>query len=140
MAGEQQQQDQVQVPDPAAAYDFLYGQIHAPVFFNKLAQDYGIVPQNEAEAQQLLDMAAEIFAAGQQARQKQASAQGSFLDGAQQSLRMLLGKQAGARDVNAPANDRLVKQAAAELTRNPYVRAAALSYQYHLAQQMQGAA
>jgi hypothetical protein len=137
MAGENQE---IQVPDPGAAYDFLYSQIHAPVFFNKLAQDYGIVPQNEAEAGQLLEMAAEIFQAGQQAQQKQASAQGTFLDGAHQSLRMLLGKQASARDVRAPANDRLVKQAAAELTRNPYVRAAALSYQLHLAQQMQGAA
>jgi hypothetical protein len=136
MAGENQ--EQVQVPDPAAAYDFLYSQIHAPVFFNKLAQDYGIVPQNEAEAQQLMEMATEIFSAGQQAQQKQANAQGSFLDGAHQSLRMLLGKQAGARDVNAPANDRLVKQAAAELTQNPYVRAAALAYQLHLAQQMNG--
>ena len=131
-------QDQVQVPAPDVAYDFLYSQIHAPVFFNKLAQDYGIVPQNDTEAIQLLDMAADLFAAGQQEQQKQASAQGTFINQAHQSLQMLLGKTGGARDVNAPANDRLVKQAAAELTRNPYVRAAALSYQLHLAQQQQG--
>jgi hypothetical protein len=128
-------QDQVQVPAPDVAYDFLYSQIHAPVFFNKLAQDYGIVPANDAEAVQLLEMGADLFAAGQQEQQKQASAQGSFLNGAHQSLQVLLGKQASARAVNAPANDRLVKQAAAELTRNPYVRAAALAYQLHLTQQ-----
>jgi hypothetical protein len=134
MAGEQNQ-EQVQVPGPDMAYDFLYGQIHAPVFFNKLAQDYGIVPANDTEATQLLEMGAEIFAAGQQSRQKQASAPNGFLSEAHQSLRTLLGKEAGARDANAPANDRLVKAAAAELTRNPYVRAAALAYQLHLTQQ-----
>src|SRR6516162_8572716 len=117
--GQNQDQAQVPVPRPDAAYDFLYSQIHAPVFFNKLAQDYGIVPQNDTEAIQLLDMAADLFAAGQQEQQKQASAQGTFINQAHQSLQMLLGKTGGARDVNAPANDRLVKQAAAELTRNP---------------------
>jgi hypothetical protein len=129
--------NEVQVPRADAAYDFLYGQIHAPVFFTKLAQDYGIIPANEAEAGQLLEMAAELFAVEQQEQQKQASAQGSFIGEARNSLQMLLGKQASARDVNAQANDRLVKAAAAELTRNPYVRAAALSYQLHLAQQQQ---
>jgi hypothetical protein len=128
-------QDQVQVPQPDAAYDFLYGQIHAPVFFTKLAQDYGIVPQNEAEAMRLLEMGADLFAAEQQNQEKQASARGSFIGEAHSSLQALLGKQADPWAVNAPANNRLVKQAAAELTRNPYVRAAALAYQLHLAQQ-----
>jgi hypothetical protein len=132
MAGEN---DNIQVPRPDAAYDFLYGQVHAPVFFNKLAQDYGIVPANDDEAVRLLEMGADLFAAEQQEQQKQASANGSFIGEAHNSLQMLLGKQASARDVNAPANDRLVKAAAAELTKNPYVRAAALSYQLHLAQQ-----
>jgi hypothetical protein len=126
---------EVQVPGADQAYDFLYGQIHAPVFFNKLAQDYGIVPQSEAEATRLLEMGADIFAAQQAEQQKQASAQGSFLDEAHQSLRTLLGKQASPRGVDAPANDRLVKAAAAELTMNPHVRAAALAYQLHLTQQ-----
>lgn len=136
MAGENT--NEVQVPRPDAAYDFLYGQIHAPVFFNKLAQDYGIVPANDSEASQLLEMAAELFAVEQQEQQKQASVQGSFIGEAHNSLQMLLGKQASARGVNTQANDRLVKAAATELTRNPYVRAAALSYQLHLTQQQQG--
>ena len=134
MAGENQ--EQVQVPRPDAAYDFLYGQIHAPVFFNKLAQDYGIVPANDAEATRLLEMGAEIFAVEQQQRQKQATAPRAASSARPtSSLRTILGKQAGARGVNTQANDRLVKAAAAELTRNPYVRAAALSYQLHLTQQ-----
>lgn len=130
--------NEVQVPQPDAAYDFLYGQVHSPVFFNKLAQDYGIVPANDTEATRLLEMGAELFAVEQQEQQKQASVQGSFITEAHNSLQVLLGKQASARGVNTQANDRLVKQAAAELTKNPYVRAAALSYQLHLAQQQQG--
>jgi len=126
---------EVQVPGPDAAYDFLYAQIHAPVFFTKLAQVYGIVPANDTEATRLLEMAADLFAVDQQERVKQASARGSFIDEAHGSLQLLLGKQAGARGVDTPANDRLVKQAAAELTRNPHVRTAALAYQLYLAQQ-----
>lgn len=129
------QQPEVQVPKPDAAYDFLYGQVHAPVFFNKLAQDYGIVPANDDEAVRLLEMGAELFAVEQQEQQKQASAQGSFISEAHSGLQVLLGKQAGARGANTQANDRLVKAAAVELASNPYVRAAALSYQLHLAQQ-----
>jgi hypothetical protein len=131
MAGE----NEIQVPRADTAYDFLYGQIHAPVFFTKLAQDYGIVPADDAEATRLLEMGADLFAVEQQAQEKQAQSQGSFIGEAHNGLQVLLGKQASARDVNAPANDRLVKAAAAELTRNPYVRAAALAYQLHLAQQ-----
>jgi hypothetical protein len=127
--------EDIQVPKPDAAYDFLYGQVHAPVFFNKLAQDYGIVPANDDEAVRLLEMGADLFAAEQQEQQKQASTNGSLIGEAHSSLHMLLGKQASARGANTQANDRLVKAAAAELTRNPYVRAAALSYQLHLAQQ-----
>jgi hypothetical protein len=127
--------EDIQVPKPDAAYDFLYGQVHAPVFFNKLAQDYGIVPANDDEAVRLLEMGADLFAAEQQEQQKQASTNGSLIGEAHSSLQMLLGKQASARGANTQANDRLVKAAAAELTRNPYVRAAALSYQLHLAQQ-----
>ena len=131
MAGEQE----IQVPRPDAAYDFLYGQVHAPVFFNKLAQDYGIIPSTDDEAARLLEMGADLFAAEQQEQEKQANDRGSFIGEAHNSLQMLLGKQASARGVQTQANDRLVKAAAAELTQNPYVRAAALSYQLHLAQQ-----
>jgi hypothetical protein len=128
-------QDEIQVPGPDQAYDFLYQQIHAPVFFTKLAQDYGIVPRDEAEAGRLLAMAADLFAAEQQDREKRAGLQGSFIGEAHDSLQRLLGKQADARNPDAPANDRLVKAAAAELTRDPHVRAAALAYQMYLAQQ-----
>jgi hypothetical protein len=138
MAGNAQAQQEVQVPKADAAYDFLYSQVHAPVFFNKLAQDYGVIPADETEATRLLEMGAELFEVERQEQQKQASVQGSFIGEAHNSLQALLGKQAGARGVSTQANDRLVKAAAAELTRNPYVRAAALSYQLHLAQQQQG--
>ena len=126
---------EVQIPPADSAYDFLYGQIHAPVFFTKLAQDYGIVPANEQEASRLLEMGADLFTAEQFNQEKQASAQGSFIDEAHNSLQLLMGKQGSAQFARAQANDQLVKTAAAELTRNPYVRAAALSYQLHLARQ-----
>lgn len=128
-------QTQSQVPLPGAddAYAFLYEEIHGPVFFQKLAQDYGIVPANDEQAQRLLDMGATIFRNNQQEQEKQAGLDGDFIAQAHENLNRILGKQAAAPA--AAANARLVKQAAAQLARNPRVRAAALAYQYHLAQQ-----
>ena len=45
-----------QAMDPQQAYDVLFGNVHLPVFFEKLAPDYGITPENENEAQQLLEI------------------------------------------------------------------------------------
>jgi hypothetical protein len=142
VAGNNQSQraagNEVQVLPADTAYDFLYGQIHAPVFFTKLAQDYSIVPRNEAEATQLLEMGADLFAAERQSQEKQANAQGGFIDQAHGSLRLLMGKQASGRTAQTQANDQLVKTAAAELTKDPRVRAAALAYQLYLTQQQAG--
>jgi hypothetical protein len=45
---------------PEAAYTKLVNEVYRPVFLEKLARDWGIVPRDEAEAQQLLDMAGEL--------------------------------------------------------------------------------
>jgi hypothetical protein len=129
-----QNQNQIQVPDADEAYRVLYEKIHAPVFFNKLAQDYGIVPADENQAQHLLEMGADLFANEQVNQEKQAGAVGDFIAQAHNSLNQLLGKQASAPS-GGPGNDRLVKQAAYQLARDPGMRAAALTYQYHLTRQ-----
>lgn len=128
------QNQQAQLPAAEDAYGLLYEQIHAPVFFQKLAQDYGIVPANDEQAARLLQMGADLFLNEQREQEKQAGLRGDFIAQAQEQLDRVLGKQAGYGPAN-PANDRLVKQAAAQLARNPHVRAAALAYQYHLTNQ-----
>lgn len=45
---------------PDAEYNLLVERFHRPFFFEKLARDHGIVPANEAEAQQLLEIASTI--------------------------------------------------------------------------------
>jgi hypothetical protein len=128
------QTQQVQLPAAEDAYGLLYEQIHAPVFFQKLAQDYGIVPANDEQAARLLQMGADLFLNDRQEQEKQAASRGDFIAQAQEQLDRILGKQGSHGPAN-PANDRLVKQAASQLARNPHVRAAALAYQYHLTNQ-----
>lgn len=45
---------------PEAEYSLLVERFHRPFFFEKLACDHGIVPANETEAQQLLELASTI--------------------------------------------------------------------------------
>lgn len=44
----------------AQAASLLLQQVYAPVFFAKLASDYGIQPKNDEEAQLLLEVAAKL--------------------------------------------------------------------------------
>jgi len=50
---------QTDIPQPDAAYDTLYRQLHAPAFFQKLAS-YGIEPTTEKEATELLTLAGRL--------------------------------------------------------------------------------
>src|SRR5690606_30740010 len=63
-----------QLPSTAEAYGNTY-QLYNDIFFSKLANEYGIQPQNEAEAASLI----EIAGACRAHQQKQASEQNRFL-------------------------------------------------------------
>jgi hypothetical protein len=118
-----------QVPDLSheQAFNTLVENVHVPVFFNKLAQDYGVVPQNEQEAQQLVELSHRLRSAHSEELSKsagQAEQPNEFLAAANQ---LLSGEQ------SQPAADDVVKQAAAELAGNPLIREASLTHQDNIA-------
>jgi hypothetical protein len=115
------QSQQVPEMNGEQAQQVLAETVHAPVFFNKLAEDYGIVPQNEQEALQLLDLSNKLRVAQSQEQTKSASQRNEFLDAAGAELdRAVYGE--------APQTDS-VGQAAHEMSHDPILKEAALTYQ-----------
>jgi len=113
------------------SYALLSRHAHAPVFFNKLACDWGIVPQTEEDAKQLLTVAGVLRQANQQVQVKQAAAGGQFGEFSQKVAAVV--HQHGLQ----PADNSqavAVKVAAAELAKNPAMCEAALVYMVHGAQ------
>jgi len=111
---------------PDAAYAHVHNQVYSPIFFEKLAQDFGIHPQSEDEAVQMLQMASQLREAHEAEQYKQASAQGSILDAAGQHLNQALGHPGSPAPTQ---NDNLVKRAAANLARDPGLATAVLTLQ-----------
>lgn len=119
------------------AFNTLVENVHMPVFFSKLAQEYGVVPQNENEAQQLVELSHRLRAAHGQELDKsagQAAQPNEFLAAANQLL--------GAEPLQNTARISVEKQAASELAQNPLIREASLTHQDNvaaniLAQQLQ---
>jgi len=108
--------------NPEQAYNVLFENVHAPVFFNKLASDYNIVPQNEQEALQLLDLSDKLRVAQGQEQTKSAEQRNSFLDAAGSELdRAVYGEQ----DVTGDA----IHQASTEMAADPLLKEASLTYQ-----------
>ena len=119
--------------DPQQAYDVLFGNVHMPVFFEKLAQDYGVVPQNEQEAQQLLEMGAKLRVAHSEELVKSGSHENSFLGAANSHLDETLGA-AGVDD--AAAQEGAIMEVSAALAQDPTLQQAVLSYQDAVAQSL----
>lgn len=109
------------------AYDLLVTNVYAPVFFHKLATDYGINASTEDEAREFLALAGKLGRLNEVAEVKQASERASFVSQASSSIDRLLG-DVGLAQPN-PQVENEIKQAAAELAANPYIRNAALLYQ-----------
>lgn len=75
------------LPDPQAAYDKLFDEVHAKVFFQKVAAA-GIQPRSIEEAQWMLETTSKLRAVNESAQVKQAGAQdnpfyqmNAYLDG-----------------------------------------------------------
>jgi hypothetical protein len=122
-------QNQNNLMTPEEAYDVLVAQVHAPVFFEKLAKVYGIVPQTAKQAQDLLQMAGTLRNVHETETTKAAAAQGDLVSEAKQDLDRIL-SQYGYQPL--PDNDPGVKQAAWNLAGTPMLREAALVFQHHL--------
>jgi hypothetical protein len=99
--------------------------VYAPVFFAKLASDYGIVPQTEAECQELLEAAAMLRPYDDQAQQEKKASASSLVSEAVDGLKSALSGQG--RQTPPSTYQRLTKNAAAELAENPVIQEAALA-------------
>ncbi len=113
-----------QVPEmtPEQAHNVLFDNVHAPVFFNKLAEDYGVVPQNEQEALQLLDLSDKLRVAQAQEQTKSAAQRSEFLDAAGAELdRAVHGGEV--------TQDDSVQQAISQMAADPILKEASLTYQ-----------
>jgi MFS superfamily sulfate permease-like transporter len=121
--------------NPEEAYNILVAQVHAPIFFNKLASVYGIVPQTPEEARELLLIAGQLRNAHEQDQTKQANARTGFFTEARRDLNKALGHSGFQPSVEEDAN---AKQAAAAAVKNPLIKEAAIVFSNYMAQTLQG--
>jgi len=127
MSGQQTNQQQVQLLDPDSAYALVHHKVYSPVFFSKLASDFGIQPQSEAEAMEMMNMAAQLREAHEQGQTKAASGgHGTMLGAAREHLNNALANEG--YDVSQPT-DGLVEKAAADVANDPEIAHAVLSLQ-----------
>lgn len=113
-----------------AAHATLVREVFVPVFLEKLASDFNIVPQNDAEVSSLLEMAARLGEASAHENVKSASAQTSFLEIANRQLGGLVGAS------NDDRLDDVVKKASYELAARPDLFDAVLTYHGAIAKQI----
>jgi len=112
--------------DPDTAFAVVHQRVYGPVFFEKLAADYGIRPRTEPEAMEMLTMASQLRMAHDAEQEKQASAGGGILAAAHSHLDYQLG------NLGFPRQDpiqQLTKQAAAQSSFDPELAHAVLSLQ-----------
>lgn len=114
--------------DHTEAYNAVHHGIYAPVFFQKLANDYGIQPRNIEEAEQMLNMAASLRAAHDQRQMKAAASQGSILDVAEQHLKEALAREGFQF---APTVEQEIQKTAGNVAADPGMAAALLSLIIH---------
>lgn len=120
---------------PDEAYNVLVAQVHAPVFFEKLASTYGIRPQNDDEAREMLLMAGQLRNAHEQQEIKNAAVRANEYSAARKDLQTTLAKQGF--QVSDVSDDDRVKQAANDVVgANPLLREAALVYGQYLFDQL----
>lgn len=116
---------------PDEAYNILVANVHAPVFFEKLARVYGISPQTPEEAREVLLMAGKLRNAHEQEQVKQASVNKNFYAEARQDLDTTLTKQGFQLFAE---EDNAVKQAEVAI-KNPVIKEAALVFGQYMQQQ-----
>ena len=123
------------LPDPTAACNHLFGDVHARVFFSKLAS-YGIQPITEKEAEHLLQIAGQLRTSDSPTKQ---AAESSRVSGAVSALNNVLSPAPATAHQQAAITDRMLKQAAAELMQDSSVYNSVLSLKAHEAALLAGA-
>lgn len=105
------------------AYATLYQRVHMPVFFNKLASEYGIRPSSDAEKILMLENASKLRALYDRQNLQKTAARGSLLSRAGRELDEMLAKEGLAN----PTAASLAKQAAHEAAMDPELASAVLT-------------
>lgn len=111
------------LPQPLAAYNYLFEQVHASTFLDKLAAA-GIAPANQQEVEELFRLAGELR---QYTQEKQASS-GSRFSTAVADLCAVTGTSA---QVSRLQQEQAVKQAAASLLQDKTIYDSLLSLHLH---------
>jgi len=102
-----------------AAFDEVTNQVYAPVFFEKLAQEYGMIPETQEEAVQMLVQAAHVKAAALQQIEKEPKQLGNTL--------LKTANQVLGLDSYEEKDENLIGQAASELLKNEKLASAVKS-------------
>jgi len=110
--------------DNESAFNLVNTEVYVPVFFTKLANDYGIRPRNAAEVEQMLSMSAQLREQAELEEKQAAAAGNPLLNSAQQHLNSVL-EARGARV--SGFNDSIIKKAAAEKAVDPNIAHAILT-------------
>lgn len=116
------------------SYGLLTAQIHSPVFFEKLARDWNIRPNNEEDAKEMLMTAGYLRNYHDQQKVKQASANTNMYSQARQDLQSALGQTPTRPAYNATQ----IKEAAQRAAQNPLLKEAALTYYEYLTKTLNG--
>jgi len=111
------------LPNQEDAYNHLFENVHAQVFFGKLAS-LGIQSTTDKEAADLFSLAGQLRHVD--GPEKQAAAQSRF-SGAVTALDSVIGNNPAAQQQQAAVAAEGIKQAAAELMQDPSVYNAVLS-------------
>jgi hypothetical protein len=114
------------------AHATLVREVFIPVFLEKLANDFNIVPQNDEEVSSLLEMAARLGEASAQESVKSASNQTNLLKLANNQLNGLV----TGTNTNNNSISSAVKQASYELASRPDLVDAVLTYHGAIAKQI----
>lgn len=112
------------LPSPQDAYNHIFDNVHARVFFSKLASE-GHEPQNEKEAQDLLQLAGRLRHIDVQTQEKKASA--SKFSGALSALDKVLGQDSRYKQASQQEEALAIKQAADMLANDDSIYNAVLS-------------
>lgn len=132
MTVQTKQADQIQSPTPQQAYDFLFRNLHAQVFVEKLAS-YGINPQTEDELAHYMELAGKLRQFEDQATVKQASAHMDLVKQANQMLNEQLGIPQNQFDSEEEA---AIKSAAARVIESPDIFNSILTLKFAEAQRL----
>lgn len=117
---------------PDQAYNTLVEEVYAPVFLNKLASAWGIVPSSDVERQQLLEQAGILRRVDDRERSKQASAGNTLIAEATDRLKIAVARR-GYPQQPTTREQMIQKTAAEAVYSHPALAQAALEYGSYLA-------